>query len=182
MQLTDNCLADARLDADDLWLDRRRLCLLELVTEAASLVGAAGHRWRLTLDGQPPPAGERWTGTAWLDPAMMRIALSNVIDNAVKYGNGGPRVDVSRHADHWSVAIRDQGSGIAEDRVPVIFERYRRAAPAEHNHRRGVGLGLYVSRRIARAHGGDLVLADNGDHGCCFLFTLPLPPEEEASH
>ena len=181
VQLTDNCLADARLDAEDLWLDRRRVCLRELVTEAASLVRPAGRHWRLTLDDQPPPAVAP-ARPAWLDPAMMRIALSNVIDNAVKYGDGGPRVDVSRRGDLWCVAIRDHGPGIPEDRVAVIFERYRRAAPAAGpGGERGVGLGLYVSRQIARAHGGDLVLADNGPRGCCFLFTLPMLPEEASS-
>ncbi|MBM7333444.1 MAG: sensor histidine kinase [Alcanivorax sp.] len=178
VQLTDNCLADARLDADDLSVDRRRVCLRELVIEAASLVQPAGHNWRLTVEGRAPsdpPAPL----PAWLDPAMMRIALSNVIDNAVKHGDGEPWVDISRQGTAWRVAIRDHGPGIAADRRALVFERYRRATPASPGGRQGgVGLGLFVSRRIARAHGGDLVLADDEGPGCCFLFTLPLLPED----
>jgi len=178
VQLTDNCLADARLDASELWLDRRRVCLLELVTEAASLVRPAGHSWTLTLEGRAPSSVQQPAG---LDPAMMRIALSNVIDNAVKYGDGGPRVDVSRRGDFWCIAIRDQGPGIPEERVAEVFERYRRGSRSEQrSDRRGVGLGLYVSRQIARAHGGDLILAENDARGCCFLFTLPLLPEDSS--
>lgn len=184
VQLTDNCLADARLAADDLLVVPEPVSLIDLVSSAASLVQFSDdHRWQLTLEGAPVPdvadidsidVDPIDVDRIALDPALVRIALSNVIDNAVKYTQGGLiHIDLSRIETGWMVSIEDQGGGISESRVAVIFERYRRAQ-AEQGAVQGFGLGLYVSRQIARAHGGELALVTNTSNGCRFVFTLPV--------
>lgn len=174
-QLTDNCLADARLTAGTLYLDTHPVDLIAEIRSAAGLVDMSDtHRLRLTLEGRPA-AGE--TVTLQADGALLRIALSNVLDNAMKYSaRGDVNVDVTERDGVVTVAIRDQGSGIAEDQVAHIFERYRRAGSSSGVYRRGAGLGLFVARQIALAHDGDLVLADNTPQGCCFEFRLPARP------
>ena len=178
-QLTDNCLADARLTAEALYLDTRPVDLIAEVRAAAGLVEMSElHRLRLTVEGQP--AGDE-TVTIEADAALLRIALSNVLDNAMKYSERGEvHVDVASRDGMATVAIRDQGSGIAEDQVAHIFERYRRAgsggAYKRGAYKYGAGLGLFVSRQIARAHGGDIVLTENTPQGCCFEFRLPVLP------
>lgn len=174
VQLTDNCLADARLDAGELFIARRSTCLVELLASAASLVRLSDHHgWELMVDGEPVLDVSAIDAMANVDPALMRIALSNVIDNAVKYSSGGTIfIELARDGDHWSISVTDSGKGIDESLIGVIFERYRQASGLGQSEQ-GVGLGLYVSRQILRAHSGDLRLTRNTALGCCFTFTFP---------
>jgi signal transduction histidine kinase len=115
------------------------------------------------------------------DRAMLRIAFSNLFDNAVKYSKQGPvEIDVTVGKNGFvGISIRDRGKGIAPADTQIIFERYRRhATPPDATRLQGhdpggTGLGLYVARQIARAHGGDLVLACSTDQGSCFEMSLP---------
>ncbi|WP_353220855.1 ATP-binding protein [Salinisphaera sp. S4-8] len=181
VQLTDTCLADARLAADRLLVDRRDVSLTALMTSAASLVDVSDrHSWRLSFAGididDDAPVNDR----AFVDDALLRIAISNVVDNAVKYTAGGRiQGDVSRANGHWRIAIADAGHGIAAQAVATLFERFSRMPQPEHTVR-GFGLGLHVSRQIARAHGGELALERNTPQGCLFVFTLPIVDSSRA--
>ncbi|WP_422102715.1 sensor histidine kinase [Vreelandella sp.] len=180
--LTDSCLIDARLDADALLIDRQPTDVMNVIHSALALIHfSERHKWTFFIDGHPAKdVGHSTIPPLLLDSAMMRIALSNVIDNAVKYSAGGViRIDYERRARHCSVAVTDQGPGIAVEHESVIFERYRRGNVVTEIER-GVGLGLYLSRHIARAHGGDLTLQANTATGCRFVFTLPLAEDVNA--
>lgn len=174
VQLTDNCLADARLDAGELYVARKETCLVELIVSAASLVQLSDHhRWILKANGAVVAESETIQMLAEVDPALMRIALSNVIDNAVKYSTQGTiLIELMRADDGWAISVTDSGNGIEESLVGFIFERYRQANDSDQRVR-GVGLGLYVSRQILQAHSGDLSLARNTAAGCRFVFTIP---------
>lgn len=180
IQLTDNCLADARLSAGQLVVEHQPCSLLALIDSAASLIAVSDHHeWRLTREGVAVTATEggkpRTAADVVLevDPALMRIAFSNVIDNAAKYSDGGTiHVDIALKNDGWAISISDQGSGIPVDRMGDIFECYRRGD--KQSGKSGVGLGLYISRQIARAHGGELTLAKSTESGCRFVFMLPI--------
>ena len=173
-QLTDNCLADARLSAGSLYLERHATCLHELVHFAAAIASLSDrHQLEIVVDGhamqQPILKGLRII----VDPALMRIALANVIDNAVKYSVcGNVRVECRTNDGFTTVSVSDEGEGIPASIAPYIFERYRRTSPGRANHQ-GVGLGLYVARQIVEAHGGRLELAENSKRGCRFDFTIP---------
>lgn len=174
IQLTDNCLADARLDANALYLDPQPANLLDLISSAASLVQLSdNHQLALTIQGRAaddsPGDDSHQDYTVPIDAALIRIALSNIIDNAVKYSCGGIiQIDCSRQSERVAIRISDQGSGIDEQLAGQIFERYRRATYSKQ----GAGLGLYVARQIAQAHGGDLRLVSSSSQGSCFEFTL----------
>lgn len=175
IQLADNCLADARLSADQLYLDQRPHNLFELVSSAAALVQLAdSHQLQITWGGEPANPGLCDGSLFSVDAALLRIALSSVIDNAVKYSTGGCiRIDCEVSGHQAAISISDQGCGIEPHETEQIFERYRRGSSSQQ----GSGLGLYTARQIARAHGGDLRLADNSRHGCCFVFTLIQPKD-----
>lgn len=178
VQLTDNCLADARLDAGALFISREPTDLFELISSAALLVRLSDlHEWALTVEGQKAGEREQHEALASVDPALMRIALSNVLDNAVKYTRKGViQVDLCRGEHGWSISVSDSGQGVDPLLVDRIFERYRQANGTPHGPG-GVGLGLYVSRQIAREHGGDLTLSENSPTGCRFTFFLPFCSE-----
>lgn len=180
VQLTDNCLADSRLYADGLQLQVGPTNLLEVVRSAAEIVdGSEAHRWRLTVQGQSVDATANQDICVQADAAMLRIALSNVLDNAVKYSDKGcVEVDVSVRAECVVISIQDHGSGIPAEDAALIFERHRRrqATSMAGHDPGGSGLGLYVTRQIVQAHGGELQLVHSGPEGSCFELTVPYRP------
>jgi signal transduction histidine kinase len=106
-------------------------------------------------------------------PGLMRIALTNLLDNARKYAPQST-IDVSVLLDASSLHmhLRDHGPGIAASDHETIFERFRRGANA--GSQKGNGLGLYVSREIIRGHGGELRLLSSDTSGSLFEISLPL--------
>ena len=78
-------------------------------------------------------------------------------------------VRVAGNDDQVEVTVRDDGPGIPADRRPALFRRFGRLDP----NVKGMGLGLFISRGLARAHGGDLLLLDEGPPGATFLLRLP---------
>ncbi len=108
------------------------------------------------------------------DPSLLRIVLTNLLGNAFDAltGRGAPDrpridIDIGRADRQAFVQVSDNGPGIAESVRPLLFEPFVSSKPS------GVGLGLALSRKIARAHGGDLVLAPR-PLGASFVLTLPL--------
>lgn len=178
VQLTDNCLADSRLDADGLQLQIDRVNLFDVVRYAAEIVdGSEDHQWRLTVQGVDVYDESGQEISIWADAAMLRIAVSNILDNAVKYSEKGRvDIDVAFQNEHVLISILDTGPGIPQEDAELIFERHRRrqtSSTAGHDPG-GSGLGLYVARKIVRAHGGELTLARSGPEGSCFQLTIPI--------
>ncbi|MRT49929.1 histidine kinase [Raoultella sp. RIT712] len=174
VQLTDNCLADARLSSSALHVDKQQADLLPVIYMAATVVELSlNHYFTVTLAGKtvdsqtPSPA-------LCVDSGLLCIALANLLDNAVKYSPSGEiAVDIYPNVGHYEIRIRDQGPGIAGDQVERIFERYQRGS-VRTTPPAGTGLGLYVARQIIQAHGGELWLITNSPDGCEFALTLPV--------
>ena len=175
IQLTDNCLTDARLSVGATALYLQPTDLMRLLSSAASLVHISDtHQLVLTVNGDPEAVAACHCQVL-VDSAMMRIAMSNVIDNAIKYSNGGDiRIDCSVSDAKVTVLICDQGTGIGTLEPDAIFQRYRRGSSSKH----GTGLGLFVAQQIANASGGSLKLLRSTDQGSCFEFTLKRAMED----
>ncbi|HKI23416.1 MAG TPA: ATP-binding protein [Gaiellaceae bacterium] len=109
------------------------------------------------------------------DRDRLRQVLVNLIDNAVKYSPPGDRVRVEAEQSDGRVVIevRDRGPGISPDDQRLIFERFGRANVAEHA-KPGTGLGLFIARSIAEAHGGALEVRSAPGRGATFRLSLPL--------
>ena len=107
------------------------------------------------------------------DAERLRQVLSNLIDNAVKYSPHGAPVDVRAIALNGNVHVdvRDRGAGIAPENQRVIFEKFGRAGTGT---KPGTGLGLYIARSIAEAHGGALEVSSAPGMGATFTLTLPI--------
>ena len=110
------------------------------------------------------------------DAGRVETILVNLIDNALKYSPGGGGVRVKLHADAEAVTVTvvDQGMGIAAEDMPRLFSRFGRLVTSENSHIPGTGLGLYLSREIARMHGGDITATSKPASGSAFSLTLPL--------
>lgn len=119
---------------------------------------------------------------AVVDPMRIRQVISNLLSNALKFSPPGSPVTVAVTTDDDTIEItvHDAGPGIPDERRDELFSKFGRLGHTGH----GMGLGLYISRAIARAHGGDLELRDGP--GATFALTLPRSaahrPAEERSH
>ena len=113
------------------------------------------------------------SGVVRCDPQLVEQAVSNLIGNAVRHsGSDEISVTVEREAKEARITVEDHGIGIPPEHAERIFERFHRVDPARAAETGGAGLGLSIARRIARLHGGDLVLFPAKPHGCRFVFSL----------
>ena len=110
------------------------------------------------------------------DVEELRTAVSNLIDNAVKYSGSKVDVAVRVETDEKNVVlrVRDQGVGISTDELKRIFKRFYRVSNRSLGHVKGTGLGLFIVRSIARKHGGK-VFAESAGEGQGTTVTLELP-------
>lgn len=117
---------------------------------------------------------------AKLDQDRILQVLANLLSNAVKFtGSGGSiTVDVEPEGAAVRFSVSDTGEGIEPDQLDSIFERFWQVTKGD---RRGLGLGLFISRRIVEAHGGRIWAESALGQGSTFLFTLPGPERAVAS-
>ena len=109
------------------------------------------------------------------DPDRLRQVLSNLIENAVKYGRLEGRVTVSARVletGRIEVAVCDDGPGISDEACARIFERFYRADKARSREQGGTGLGLSIVKHVVQAHGGEVRVESKLGSGSTFFFTL----------
>ena len=164
--LVDNCLTSGRLDAAGFQLQMAQAHVSALAEEAAQIVRwSPRHQLRLQVQEAP----DLWP----CDPTLVHIALSNLVDNAVKYAPGGPITVAARRTAQGALelSVADEGPGLPPDAVQRIFEQFERGHRTDQT--RGFGLGLWVARRVARLHGGEVGVESSPGNGTRFTLTLP---------
>jgi signal transduction histidine kinase len=109
-----------------------------------------------------------------LDPARILQVLINLLSNAIKFTppNGCVAVRLERVANEMLFSFHDTGTGIPPQELVAVFERFHQVTK---NDRRGVGLGLYISKCIVQGHGGRIWAESKPGEGSTFSFTLPIP-------
>ena len=135
----------------------------DVVTRSALDLGRA--QCTLVLAADQPVVG------VW-DPSRLEQVVVNLLSNAIKFGAGAPievRVDATDHTARLS--ITDHGIGIERNQQQRIFDRFARAVSAQRYG--GLGLGLFISRRIVEAHGGRIHVESAPGEGACFTVELP---------
>jgi two-component system, OmpR family, sensor histidine kinase MprB len=111
------------------------------------------------------------------NPERLSRAINNLLDNASRHTAPGTPVELV--VDSHGVQVRDHGSGIDEEDLPYVFDRFYRGANSRA--RQGSGLGLAIVRQVAESHGGSISAANAPDGGAIFTLTLPVapvPPDE----
>lgn len=162
----------SRISRDGVRLERATVDLAEVVRRATDDVAARARtdvtRTDLRVSADGPVVGE-WDG------ARLGQAVAHLLDNAVKFGRGAPvDVSVADAGGEATVSVRDRGPGIARGNQERIFERYERAAsPASYG---GLGLGLWLARAIAEAHGGAITVESAPGTGATFTLRVPKRP------
>jgi len=147
----------------------------EIVRSAAALVAQRAERRRITLECQ---ASAPLPEALW-DAEAVRRALLNLLDNALRHGREGGRVEVraGRDGEQVSLSVSDDGPGIRRRDQVRIFGRFERGDADTA----GTGLGLHLVEQVARAHGGRVDLVTEEGRGSTFSLVLPLAPPRGAA-
>lgn len=156
-------LRNLEVDTLDLILEERDLG--ELVAECVSDMAEISQSHPVIVRAQDGVV-------ARVDCMRVRQVIVNLLSNAAKFSPPGTHieVDVSASQSQVEISVRDHGPGISAHRMSELFGKFSRLGSNE----KGTGLGLFISRGIARAHGGDLTLAASDGAGCRFVLRLPL--------
>jgi signal transduction histidine kinase len=158
-------------------LDARRLELSRQPVDLGDLVADAIERFR--LEASERVVDMRVTGEVHpvsADPDRIAQVLENLLGNALKYSTPGSPIAVTVHGGEREVtiAVINEGRGIAPEEIPSLFRRFQRAADAKRAKIKGIGLGLYITHELVEAHGGRLTVESVPGAQTTFRFTVPL--------
>jgi signal transduction histidine kinase len=167
-QITDEVLLTSRLDRDDLRVAAVPVDVAEVVAETV-------EAFREQLDSSTSIEVEipDDVGAVSGDRDRIQQVLVNLLDNAVKYGDSPVKVQAYGIDGAIRICVADNGRGIALAEQPRIFEKFYRADPHLARSPGGTGLGLYISRELARRMGGTLDLTSEPGAGATFVVELP---------
>jgi len=159
----------------------------DLVKFLSSLLSQAeiiGKQYNVAIYFDP---GQETSLNVYGDPTNLGMAISNLLDNAIKYNtaNGQVTVSLSKIKDkpYVQVSVKDTGLGIPPEDIKKLFGKFFRSSNALTKETTGSGLGLYITRNIIRRHGGEIRVESELNRGTTFYFTLPtdqsLVPQKE---
>jgi signal transduction histidine kinase len=181
----DHALALRAADAVDRNAQRVAVVLGDIITLLASESGVitaspqrVALRERLDAavadlqDSERPPVECAPDLHVHVQPGHLDQILANLLSNAVKYGCGASRIAAKAADDSVEITVADRGRGVPEEFTDHLFERYRRDDRTSAKVP-GTGLGLFISRELARANGGDVTHHNEHAHGARFVLTLP---------
>ncbi|MDH4116228.1 MAG: HAMP domain-containing histidine kinase [Acidimicrobiia bacterium] len=147
--LVEDVLVIPRLEAGRLKLNPEVFDLSAVVYETSSIVfpSAGGKEVSVSIPGGIP---------AWGDPKRVEQVIRNLLDNANKYGGDQVLVEGFTLGDHFVIVVSDNGKGVPDDATDLIFEHFEQVSKGDARISQGIGLGLPIARRLARAMGGDV--------------------------
>jgi len=175
--MVDTLLTIAHADSGAIQLQQTTFPLMDLVQEAVAVVGVLAEDKKQNLS----VTGDQGT-LVRADRAFLRMALVNLLDNAVKYSPSGSSIHVCLHlvgtnagaARFVELAVQDQGPGIPEHAQQRVFDRFYRLDEARSHDSGGFGLGLPIAKWAVEAHGGNISVKASFPTGAIFCIRLPI--------
>ena len=172
--LIDDLLLLSTLDSGGLRLNKQPLPVRSTVQEAIDDLMQRAHARDISLENTVPAAL-----VALADNDRLRQVISNLVDNAIKYGKAGGSTSVGGQvlADgRIEITVVDDGPGIPREAQDRIFERFYRVDKARSREQGGTGLGLAIVKHVVQAHGGEVCLVSEPGAGSRFILILPATP------
>lgn len=173
-RLTETLLTMSRADAGRIVLQPSEFGLIELAREAAGLLDVLAEEKHLIVLVHGDPAIH-----IHADRLILRQALINLLDNALKYSpqGGTVQVRIEAAAGEALIEVEDSGPGIPAEHAEKVFQRFYRVDRARSREDGGTGLGLSIVEWAVGAHGGSVQLRRDSGPGCTFSIRLPLRPK-----
>jgi two-component system OmpR family sensor kinase len=172
-QLTEELLTLAHLDADERpRQEAPAIALVPIVDDAVRRLASQASRCAVSVLVEPSGASP----SVKVGPTAVGLALTNILDNAVKFSPAGSevRVGVSTDGSEALIVVSDNGPGVAPDELPRLFDRFHRGTAARESEAPGFGLGLAISRAVIERQGGSISVESQGVRGARFSIRLPL--------
>lgn len=172
-QLTTRLLQTARLEAKDLTLHAERISVLSLIEE--SVAETREQLGSMHLDLAVTPEDLTVSG----DRSLLRALLTQLVDNAAKYGLAGTAITINatQRSGEVLLSVHNYGPPIPAEDQEHIFERFFRA-PGTSQLASGTGIGLSIARHAAQAHGGDVWVTSSAEEGTTFYASIPMEAQE----
>ena len=168
INLVENLLSITRMDDSSIRLNLKPELVSDVVETALMRLGrrAEGHEIRVEITQELLMAN--------MDAQLIVQVLLNLLENAMKYTQSGSHILLRTEEDNENVrfSVSDDGPGISKENQAHVFDMFFTSAGVRGDARRGLGLGLALCRAIVSAHGGEISVSDNAQHGATFSFTL----------
>ncbi len=172
--LIDKILDAGRLDPETGYyeLNREPCDVSKMALDLVSVHSQAAEKKNINLTADIDPG----LPILNLDDVMLRRALNNLVDNAIKYtpDNGSVTVAAKVQNGDLVLSVRDTGLGISDENQKRLFERFRRVRRREHQRIKGIGLGLFIVKSVAQRHNGDAWVESKENVGSTFFIRLPM--------
>jgi heavy metal sensor kinase len=174
--MIDTLLTIAHADSGAIELQRSVFSMMDLVQESVGVVGVLAEDKKQTIsvigDSEIP---------VFADRSFLRMAVINLLDNAVKYSPSGSTVRLilsdernsSNQTEFIQLTIEDEGPGIPEDKASRVFDRFYRVDEGRTRDAGGAGLGLAIAKWAVEAHGGSISVTPRSPNGSIFKIRLP---------
>ncbi len=187
LQVLNDILDMSALDSGKLRIQAMPVDVCRLVTETHRLMRVSAQRKGLEMPLTIDSACPAWVLT---DPTRLHQILLNLLGNALKFTEHGHialhlRAQTEGGVAHWTIEVTDTGIGMSEVTLAHLFQRFHQADDSATRRYGGSGLGLEISRTLARLMGGDITVASAPGQGSTFTLALPTPlaqaPQDEAA-
>ena len=168
-------LEATRAEAGKIRIEPRCLAVADLVGQVVAMMQPLAQQHHIRLESKLEAA----LPLIHADPDRILEVLVNLVDNAIKFTPPGGSVTVQaslveRDKEFAYISVADTGRGISSESLALIFERLYQDENSVDNSRKGLGLGLYISKELVNLHGGKIWVASQPGVGSTFSFTLPL--------
>lgn len=163
-----NLLNINRIEAGELRLQRKQVSLQVLFEELLTELESYHPNMRARMQVEMPET------LVNVDPEFLKLAIANLLDNAIKYSPPGSKIAVIGEESDVTITvhIQDHGTGVSPEILPHIFDKYVTSGGAPHGTHRGIGLGLYMARLLIQAHGGTIWAHSVPGEGTTISFML----------
>lgn len=169
--LVDKILTIARLEQDRLVLETQTIDLPDMIQGLVDKFAVQGGKpvgFRTNFDLQ--------NSIICADPTYLKNAISNLIDNAIKYSESSVNIELDAYtrAGRLYIKVKDDGLGVSFKDQQKIFDKFERGEAVKRKGAKGFGLGLNYVKRVAEAHGGTIAVSSIEGHGSEFVVVIPL--------